>query len=86
MDVIVTDPPWGEYEQIDMALPEFFGAMARAFDRVLDPRDGRFVTLVSRKAGETVEEALISNDLRISSTHEVLVNGHPATVLIGGRA
>lgn len=85
VDVIVTDPPWGEYEELPLALPEFLGAMARSFDRVLDPRAGRFVILIARKAAEEAEKALTGGNLKIGSTHEVLVNGHPATVFVGGR-
>lgn len=85
VDVIVTDPPWGEYEELPLELPEFLGAMARSFDRVLDVRTGRFVILIARKAAEEAEKALAGNNLQIDSTHEVLVNGHPATVFVGGR-
>ncbi|MFG3339961.1 hypothetical protein [Glycomyces sp. NPDC048151] len=85
VDVIVTDPPWGEYEELPLALPEFLGAMARSFDRVLDPRTGRFVLLVARMAAEEAGRALAANGLGVGSVHEVLVNGHPATVLVGGR-
>ncbi|MBO3732325.1 class I SAM-dependent methyltransferase [Glycomyces niveus] len=85
VDVIVTDPPWGEYEDLPLALPEFLGAMARSFDRVLDARTGRFVLLIARMAAEEAERALRANRLAIASEHEVLVNGHPATVFVGGR-
>lgn len=85
VDVIVTDPPWGEYEELPLELPEFLEAMARSFDRVLDRRDGRFVVLTARKTGAATEKALTGNNLEISSVHDILVNGHPATVLIGGR-
>lgn len=85
VDVIVTDPPWGEYGELPMALPEFLDAMARSFDRVLDARTGRFVVLVARRVADETERALASHRFAIGSAHEVLVNGHPATVLIGGR-
>jgi predicted RNA methylase len=85
VDVIVTDPPWGEYEELPLALPEFLDAMARSFDRVLAPRTGRFVLLIARMAAEEAEKALTANHLAVASFHEILVNGHPATVLVGGR-
>ncbi len=85
VDVIVTDPPWGEYEELPMELPEFLDATARSFDRVLDLKRGRFVLLIARMAADTAVKALTGNNLTIASVHEVLVNGHPATVLIGGR-
>jgi predicted RNA methylase len=85
VDVIVTDPPWGEYEALPQVLPEFLDEMARSFDRVLDLHDGRFVVLTSRRIGAEAEQALTNHRFAIGSVHEVLVNGHPASVLIGGR-
>jgi tRNA G10 N-methylase Trm11 len=85
VDVIVTDPPWGEYEELPLELPAFLDAMARSFDRVLAARTGRFVLLIARMAAEEAEKALTANHLAIASHHEILVNGHPASVLVGGR-
>lgn len=85
VDVIITDPPWGEYDELPMPLPEFLEAMARSFDRVLNRSTGRFVLLVARKAAEETQKALTGNNLAVGSIHEILVNGHPATVLVGGR-
>nr|WP_277605551.1 hypothetical protein [Glycomyces sp. L485] len=82
---IVTDPPWGEYDELPMPLPEFLSATVRSFDRVLDPRVGRFVLLVARRAADEAEKALRDRRFEIDAVHKVLVNGHPATVLIGGR-
>jgi predicted RNA methylase len=85
VDVIVTDPPWGEYEELPLELPEFLDATARSFDRVLDAEHGRFVILIARRAAPEAETALAANGFTIASVHEILVNGHPATVLVGGR-
>jgi hypothetical protein len=43
------------------------------------------VLLVARKAAEETQKALTGNNLAVGSIHEILVNGHPATVLVGGR-
>jgi hypothetical protein len=85
VDVIVTDPPWGEYEELPLELPDFLDATARSFDRVLDAERGRFVILIARRAAPEAERALAANNLAIGSVHEILVNGHPATVLVGAR-
>lgn len=85
IDVIVTDPPWGEYEDVGMPYAEFASAMVRSFDRVLDKAKGRFVILVSRKTARIVESEFAESGFSINATHEVLVNGHPATVLVGVR-
>ena len=86
VSAIVTDPPWGEYEDLGMPYVKFAEAMMRNFDRVLDRRRGRLVLLVSRREAPTVVERWEPSGLAVKQTHEILVNGHPATVLVGGRA
>ncbi|MGH3168761.1 MAG: hypothetical protein ACRDN0_23130 [Trebonia sp.] len=85
VDVIVTDPPWGEHEDIGMPYAEFARAMVKSFDRVLNRSRGRFVILTSRKTALSVEREFLRGGFSISSAHEVLVNGHPATVFAGAR-
>lgn len=85
IDVIVTDPPWGEYDDVGMPYAEFARAMAKSFSRVLNKTKGRFVVLTSRKTAAIVEREFTEGGFSISSTHKILVNGHPATVLIGTR-
>lgn len=57
----------------------------RSFDRVLDRRRGRLVLLVSRREAGVVSELWQPAGLLVEQSHEILVNGHPATVLVGGR-
>lgn len=85
IDAIITDPPWGEHQELGEPYPAFSRAVARSFARVLDPRAGRFVLLSSRRSAATWVASLKAEGLRVASTPEILVNGHPATVLIGGR-
>ncbi len=85
VSAIVTDPPWGEHEDLGMPYIKFADAMMRNFDRVLDRRRGRLVLLVSRREGSTVTGLWEPSGLEVQQTHEILVNGHPATVLVGGR-
>jgi Putative RNA methylase family UPF0020 len=86
ISVIVTDPPWGEHEDLGMPYIKFAEAMMRNFDRVLDQRRGRLVLLVSRRAASVVSELWEPSGLDLKQRHEILVHGHPATVLVGGRA
>ncbi len=86
VDVIVTDPPWGEFETMDMPFEEFARAVGRSFARVLHPARGRFVVLVNRRNAQILRDALRAAGLPPNAAHEILVNGHPATVLVGGRA
>jgi 16S rRNA G966 N2-methylase RsmD len=83
VDVIVTDPPWDEYDDVGMPYVEFARAMAKSFSRVLRKPKGRFVVVTSRKTAAVVERALAKSGFSINSTHEILVNGHPATVIVG---
>jgi 16S rRNA G966 N2-methylase RsmD len=85
VDVIVTDPPWGEHEDVGMPYADFARAMVKSFNRVLRRAGGRFVVLTSRQTAGIMEKEFIEGGFSVSSTHEILVNGHPATVLIGGR-
>lgn len=81
---IVTDPPWGEYDTgLDFAT--FAHQMMTSFDRALDPHRGRLVILLSRRAAEVTRGLWPSANLHLTRSHELLVNGHPATAQVGGR-
>lgn len=83
VDVIVTDPPWGEHEDVDGPYESFAAEVAAEFDRVLSPRHGRLVLLSARQKAEIWADAL--GPLATDRQLEILINGHPATVLIGSR-
>jgi hypothetical protein len=82
---IVTDPPWGEYDEQDVDFATLARRMMASFDRVLDPRRGRLVLLLSRRAGEIAQGLWPSANLKLVQSHQLLVNGHPASAQIGGR-
>jgi tRNA G10 N-methylase Trm11 len=86
IDVIVTDPPWGEHEDPRRPYEEFARAVGASFARVLHPRRGRYVLLVNRRNSRTMVNGLRTVGLAPHDEHEVLVNGHPAAVLIGERS
>lgn len=85
VDVIVTDPPWGEYEALDRPYAQFARGIAASFARVLHPARGRYVILVNRANAVILRQALSDAGLTPDATHEILVNGHPATVLVRKR-
>ncbi|MFE9098026.1 TRM11 family SAM-dependent methyltransferase [Streptomyces sp. NPDC007264] len=85
VDVIVTDPPWGEYEELPLPYAEFTRAVSESFARVLDAETGRFVLLCARRGAPDYRTSLEAAGLAVEATHEILVNGHPATVFVGGR-
>jgi hypothetical protein len=85
IDVIVTDPPWGEFEDVGMPYRVFARGIAESFDRVLDQLRGKFVLLSARRMAETLVGSLKDVGFDVTATHEILMNGHPATVIIGRR-
>lgn len=85
IDVIVTDPPWGEHEVVERPYEELARDVAAVFARVLNPVRGRYVLLVNRRNAAVVDTALTAAGLPVDAEHEILVNGHPASVLIGQR-
>ena len=86
VDVIVTDPPWGEHEALNRPYREFAAGIAASFARVLRPGRGRYVILINRDNAAVLLQALSASGIAPDDAHEVLVNGHPATVLVRGRA
>ncbi len=85
IDVIVTDPPWGEFTSLPMGYQAFVDGMAESFDRVLNANKGRFVVLGSRRQSGAMTKSLASRGFSIHATHNILVNGHPASVVVGSR-
>jgi len=85
VDVIVTDPPWGEFAGVGESYADFATRIAGSFDRVLDRDTGRFVVLIARRQSAIFAGALRQRGFAITETIGILVNGHPADVLIGGR-
>lgn len=80
LDVIITDPPWGFYEDIgDVTV--FYTEMLESFKRVLKS-EGRMVVLSART--ENFEEAALKCGFEICSKFTTLVNGKKASVYKGG--
>ncbi|HLL63060.1 MAG TPA: hypothetical protein VK401_08420 [Propionibacteriaceae bacterium] len=86
IDVVVTDPPWGEHEDLGRPFPDFGQAIGRSFARILHPGRGRYVLLINRRNAEVMAGALGAAGLVPTARHDILVNGHPASVLIGAKA
>jgi hypothetical protein len=84
VDVIVTDPPWGEYEPLPGSPEDFARALTRSLARVLHPGHGRLVLLVSRRLEAAFTEALSAAGVPKAQSVPVLVNGHPASVVLAG--
>ena len=83
VSAIVTDPPWGEYDESVGNYAQFTRSMAAEFSRMLNPRAGRLVLLVSRRHAERLRESLAGSGFSCEPPIGILVNGHPAAVIRG---
>lgn len=86
ISAIVTDPPWGEFVPLPLPATEFWPALAASFDRVLHPFHGRFVVLSSRRQAGPMAAALQRRGFLLDDPIDLLVNGHPASVVMGKRS
>jgi predicted RNA methylase len=81
VSAIVTDPPWGEYDESVDDYPTFARSLAAECDRLLNPRWGRLVLLVSRRHEQQMLASLVEYGFACDSPIGILVNGHPASVI-----
>jgi putative RNA methylase family UPF0020 len=83
VSAIVTDPPWGEYDESIGDYAKFTRSLAAEVSRLLNPRWGRLVLLVSRRREKQAQESLIGHGFACESPIGILVSGHPASVIRG---
>ena len=76
VDVVITDPPWGYFEQID-DIGEFYKKMFTSFKRILK-ENGRMIILAARK--DEIEKAALEMNVQILSSLNTLVNGKKASL------
>lgn len=72
---IVTDPPWGEFENID--INRFYPSMIKEFVRVLK-KNGIIVILTAKK--KELEEIVAGQSLEIKEKYDILVSGKKAAI------
>ncbi|MBR5645971.1 MAG: methyltransferase [Treponema sp.] len=74
IDCIITDPPWGFYEEIEN-INDFYERMFASFRRVLK-QNGYMVILTARK--NEFEQVCSKNNIKITQSLHTLVNGKKA--------
>ncbi len=74
ISLVITDPPWGYYEDID-DIEDFYKRTFASFKRVLSD-DGRIVLLSARK--QELESAATTCGFKIKNSLHTLVNGKKA--------
>lgn len=72
VDAIITDPPWGLYEDLGMELALFYQRMLDSFAQVIRP-GGQAVVLTAGK--RELEAALSSSGFALASRYDILVSG-----------
>ena len=76
IDTIITDPPWGLWENIP-DIEDFYNRMFVSFKRVLKP-NGKMTILTARTV--EFEKAVATSKLKINDSVHTLVNGKKATL------
>lgn len=80
LDAIVTDPPWGLYQGVDMPLEEFYSRMLEQFALALKP-GGRAVALTAGK--RELEAALAKTPaLALEARYDILASGKKAGIFV----
>jgi SAM-dependent methyltransferase len=82
VDLVVTDPPWGEFDQDSGPVGSLVAASLGSVHRVLRP-GGKIGMLVARRLAAEVEQQLLHNEFRLLRSYDLLINGHPATLYVG---
>ena len=79
IDKIITDPPWGFYEDIGMDISIFYEKMLKEFHRILKP-GGVIVMLTARKS--EFESCLggYENEFELCHKYDILVSGKKASI------
>lgn len=80
VDAIITDPPWGLYEDIGMELSEFYRRMLEQFSAVLKP-GGRLVLLTAGKE-ELLRAAEAFPRFSLEKRYDLLVSGKKAGLFL----
>ena len=78
LDAIITDPPWGLWENIP-DIQDFYNKMFMSFHRVLKPQGT--MTILSARTKE-LEAAAAAQGLKIQKSLHTLVNGKKATIYV----
>lgn len=82
VDVVVTDPPWGEFDQGGSSPTELIVAALGSIQRVLRA-NGKLAMLVARRLAGDVAAEWADAGFQIKKSYELLINGHPATLFVG---
>ena len=78
---IVTDPPWGLYDSLEMPLAEFYDKLVAELSRILMPQ-GLLVVLTAQQ--ELLEASVTKTGSALSTLHKynILVSGKKASVYV----
>jgi tRNA G10 N-methylase Trm11 len=78
IDKIITDPPWGMYEQLNMPIQQFYNDMMHIFCRLVK-HNGSIILLTSKKEELIAAVSTVQKLVIIDSIH-ILVSGKKACI------
>lgn len=84
IDVVVTDPPWGEFDQTETTVEALLTDALGSVRRVLRP-DGQLAMLLSRRLADETVQRWQQHGFAPHRSYQLLVNGHPATLAVATR-
>jgi tRNA (guanine6-N2)-methyltransferase len=79
IDKIITDPPWGFYQHMDIDINVFYKKMLQEFYRILKP-NGILVLLTARKKEFENSLADCQNKYKLVDKYHILVSGKKAAI------
>jgi precorrin-6B methylase 2 len=79
IDKVITDPPWGIYEQLNCSIQQFYIDMMQNFNKILKVH-GTIVMLTARE--DELQKAISNNnEITMTDSIHVLVNGKKASIV-----
>jgi tRNA G10 N-methylase Trm11 len=77
-DAIITDPPWGMYEETAKPLQEFYNDMLQIFAKILRP--GGTAVILTAKTLELAKSIAGSKTFKINTSFPILLSGKKAEI------
>jgi len=78
---IVTDPPWGLYEDVGMNIRTYYGLMLRKMRSILKA-SGTMIILTARKMELESNLSLFKDELELRHRYDILVSGKKSAIYI----
>lgn len=78
VDAIITDPPWGVFEELKGGVEKFYAAFVEKFKKVL--KDGGHMIVLTAKKEEFTKILSTHKNLKLLNVYNILVSGKKAAI------